>query len=86
MQKHNTDTTPMNAPKRRRIRIPSNEAALRRAGLRCVLEIIDDGDAKASDRLSAVKTLMDCFIGQDGREQDREIRIRFDDIPSGFAD
>ena len=81
----NTNETANEAPKRR-IRIPRDEAALRRAGLRCVLEIIGDRQAKASDRLSAVKTLMDCFAGQDGRELNSEIRIRFDDLPSGFAD
>lgn len=86
MQTTDTNSTAKETPKSRRARIPSDEETIRRAALRCVLEIIDDRDAKPSDRLNAVKTLMDCFVGQDEREQDREIRIRFDDIPSGFAD
>ena len=69
----------------RRRRFPTNEEKLVRMVRNCVLEMIVDRENKPSDRLSAVKTLMEYFIAHDNANE-RELRVVFDDLPDGFAD
>ncbi len=75
----------MNEEAKPKTRSPSSEKRLRKMVRDCVLEMICDRDIKPSDRLSAVKTLMEYFMDKEGADS-RTIRIVLDDVPDGFAD
>ena len=68
----------------RRPRIPRDEQRLRRSVMRCVLSMIYDESLKPSDRLAAVKTLMDNFLTAENGSN--ELRVVFEGLEDGFAD
>ena len=67
------------------VRIPRDEARLRRGVMRCVVSMIYDESLKPSDRLAAVKTLMDHFLSG-GNGGAAELRVVFEGLEDGFAD
>ena len=72
--------------KTKRGRIPRSEKKLRRELMECVLEIVRDGAAKPTERLTAVKTMMDYFVNDQGGADTGEVRVVFENLPDGFAE
>ena len=73
----------MNEESKAKPKYPTGEKKLKRMVRDCVLEMILDRELKPSDRLSAVKTLMEYFSEKDAGG---EVRIVLDSVPDGFAD
>ena len=75
-----------NNEKTKRGRIPRSEKKLKRELMECVLEIVRDGAAKPTERLTAVKTMMDYFVNDKENGENGEVRVVFENLPDGFAE
>lgn len=60
---------------------------LNRLALKALVEMVTSGELKPSDRLSAIKAILD-YAGKQmpPAETDSELRIVFDGLEEGFAD
>ena len=80
--------TPLNeeSEKKRKQRSPSSEKRLRKLALDTIISMVNDTELKPSDRLSAVKALLDYIKSQPEKAEDGAIRVIFENMPEGFAD
>lgn len=71
---------------RTRKRSVSSEKKLKKLALDTIIEMVNDTALKPSDRLSAVKALLDYIRSQPEKAEDEAIRVIFENLPEGFAD
>ncbi len=71
---------------KRKRRSPSSEKRLRKLALDTIISMVNDTELKPSDRLSAVKALLDYIKSQPEKAEDGAIRVIFENMPDGFAD
>lgn len=73
-------------PVKRRRSSPTSEKKLRKLALDTIISMVNDTELKPSDRLSAVKALLDYIRSQPEKAEDDCIRVIFENMPEGFAD
>ncbi len=66
--------------------IPRSEKKLKRELMACVLGVVRDESAKPTERLTAVKTMMDYFVNDKENGESGEVRVVFENLPEGFAE
>ncbi|MBQ5488941.1 MAG: hypothetical protein IIT70_08850 [Clostridia bacterium] len=66
--------------------IPRSEKKLKRELMECVLGVVRDESAKPTERLTAVKTMMDYFVNDKENGESGEVRVVFENLPEGFAE
>ena len=75
-----------NTEAKRKRKSPSSEKALKKLALDAIISMVNDMELKPSDRLSAVKALLDYIKTQPEKAEDGAIRVIFENMPEGFAD
>lgn len=75
-----------NTEAKRKRKSPSSEKALKKLALDAIISMVNDTELKPSDRLSAVKALLDYIKTQPEKDEDGAIRVIFENMPEGFAD
>ncbi|MBR5948467.1 MAG: hypothetical protein IKZ82_07485 [Clostridia bacterium] len=75
-----------NTEVKRKRRSPSSEKKLRKLALDTIISMVNDTELKPSDRLSAVKALLDYIKSQPEKAEDSAVRVIFENMPEGFAD
>lgn len=78
MQKENTGTRPRIAESKR--------IKMRRLAFDSIIEMVKDTELKPSDRLSAIKVLLDITEKQQQEPEDAALTVVFENLPEGFAD
>lgn len=76
------DKKPRAAVKRRAF----SEKKLRKLALDTMIDMVNDTDLKPSDRLNAIKALLDFVDKQAPKSEDGVLNVIFENLPDGFAD
>lgn len=58
---------------------------MRKLAFDSIVEMIKDASVKTSDRLSAIKLLLD-LTDEKGESEDSALTVVFENLPDGFAD
>ncbi len=63
-----------------------SEKRLRKLALDTIISMVNDTELKPSDRLSAVKALLDYIKSQPEKAEDDALRVIFENLPEGYAE